>query len=59
MSKKNQVLCDDTAIVGVCKQENKTTGEVVESTIKFGKSKVLIESEDSDDAPMFRSKIGN
>ena len=34
-SVKYQVLCDDTAIIGVCKQENKATGEVQESTIKF------------------------
>ena len=34
-SVKYQVLCDDTAIIGVSKQENKATGEVQESTIKF------------------------
>ena len=27
-SLKYQVLCDKTAIIGVCKQENKATGEV-------------------------------
>ena len=32
---KYQVVCDDTAIIGVCKQENSATGEVLESTIKF------------------------
>ena len=34
-SLKYQVLCDDTAIIGVCSQENKATGEVEESNIKF------------------------
>lgn len=47
-SVKHQVLCDATAIVGVCKQENKTTGEVQESTIEFGKL-MLEEEPDYDD----------
>lgn len=38
MSLKYQVLSEDTAIIGVCKQENKSSGEVQESTIEFGKS---------------------
>ena len=38
MSLKYQVLCESTAIIGVCKQENKTSGEIQESTIEFGKS---------------------
>lgn len=45
-SLKHQVLCDITAIVGVCKQENKATGEVQETTIKFGKSEIEDEPED-------------
>lgn len=36
MSLKYQVLCDQTAIVGVMKQENKSTGEVKQVDIKFG-----------------------
>ena len=34
---KYQVLCDTTAIIGVMKQADKVTGELIESTIKFGK----------------------
>ena len=45
MSLKHQVLCEETAIVGVMKQENKTTGEVQESTIKFGKSQFEVAEE--------------
>ena len=43
LSLKHQVICDKTAIVGVLKQENKTTGEVQESTIKFGKAEAMPE----------------
>ena len=49
MSLKYQVLCDQTAIIGVCKQENKTSGEVQESTIEFGKSAALEPEMDDDD----------
>jgi len=31
------VLCDETAIIGVMKQNNKITGELKETIIKFGK----------------------
>ena len=37
-SLKYQVLCDQTAIVGVLKQTDKATGELQTSTIKFTKS---------------------
>ena len=37
MSVKHQVICDVTAMVGVMKQENKATGEMQETIIKFGK----------------------
>ena len=37
-SLKYQVLCDETAIVGVMKQTDKSTGELQTSTIKFTKS---------------------
>jgi hypothetical protein len=37
LSLKHQVLCDETAIIGVMKQTNKTTGELKETSIKFGK----------------------
>ena len=43
MSIKYQVLCDETAIIGVMKQENKTTGEMQETTIKLGKSELEME----------------
>ena len=49
MSLKYQVLCDQTAIIGVCKQENKTSGEVQESTIEFGKSAAPEPEMDDDD----------
>ena len=37
LSTKYQVLCEETAIIGVLKEENKATGELQESTIAFGK----------------------
>ena len=37
LSTKYQVVCDDTAIVGVLKQPNKASGELIESKIQFGK----------------------
>ena len=37
MSIKYQVLCDETALVGVMKQTVKATGEVQETNIEFGK----------------------
>jgi len=37
LSLKHQVLCDETAIIGVLKQADKATGELRETTIKFGK----------------------
>lgn len=37
LSIKYQVLCDETAIIGVMKQKNQSTGELKESTIKFTK----------------------
>jgi len=42
MTKKNlsikyQVLCDDTAIVGILKQKKLSSGEMQETTIKFGR----------------------
>ena len=38
LSLKYQVLCNQTAIVGVMKQKDKVTGELQESTIKFSKT---------------------
>ena len=40
MSLKYQVLCKETAIVGVQKQTDSVTGELKESTIKFGRSEL-------------------
>ena len=40
ISLKYQVLCKETAIVGVQKQTDSATGEMKESTIKFGKSEL-------------------
>ena len=37
LSLKYQVVCDETAIVGVMKQANKATGEPEESVVKFGR----------------------
>ena len=37
LSLKHQVLCDQTAINGVLKQQDKATGAMQESIIKFGK----------------------
>jgi len=37
------VLCDATAIVGVMKQTNTSTGELREATIAFGKESVQSE----------------
>ena len=39
-SLKYQVLIDETAIVGVCKQEDKATGEMIESKIEFGRQAI-------------------
>ena len=44
LSLKYQVLCDQTAIVGVMKQTNQATGELQESVIKFGKESMPAES---------------
>ena len=38
LSLKHQVLCDETAIIGVSRQENNTTGESQKIEIKFGMS---------------------
>ena len=43
------MLCEETAIVGVCKQPDIATGELVESTIKFGKESIEVSNQDSDD----------
>jgi hypothetical protein len=37
-SKKYQVLCDETAFVGVVKQKNKASGKMMEFAVEFGKS---------------------
>lgn len=37
-SKKYQVLCDETAFVGVVKQKDKANGQMVEFAVEFGKS---------------------
>ena len=37
MSLKYQVLCDQTAIIGVLKQQDKATGEMQESIVNFSK----------------------
>ena len=52
MSVQYQVLCDETAIVGVQKQLNETTGEMEESTVNFGKENVQ-EPNDYDDEIQF------
>ena len=38
LSIQYQVLCEETAIIGVKKQKNKSTGEVKESVVEFGES---------------------
>lgn len=48
ISIKYQVFSKETAMVGVVKQENKTTNELKEYTIDFGKN-VVKERDDSDD----------
>jgi len=40
LSKKFQVLCEETAIVGVMKQSDKVSGELQETEIKFGREAV-------------------
>lgn len=47
LSINHQVLCDLTAIVGVQKQADKATGELVESTIKFEKELQQRQSDNS------------
>ena len=39
LSQKYQVLCDETALVGVIKQTDKVSGEVKEITVEFGRNK--------------------
>ena len=40
LSKKYQVLCDQTAFVGVIKQKDKTTGQMIDYFIEFGQNVV-------------------
>ena len=40
LSKKFQVLCDDTAIIGVLKQKNKNTGEMETEEFNLDKGKL-------------------
>jgi len=40
------VLCDDTAIVGVMKQVDKSSGELIEVDLNFMKEKIKDESND-------------
>jgi len=35
---KYQVLCDETAFVGVVKQKDKASGQAIDFSIEFGKS---------------------
>ena len=37
MSKKYQVLCDETAFVGVKKQKEKVTGKMIDFDFEIGK----------------------
>ena len=39
LSLKYQILCDETAIVGVMKQKDKAAGEMQETTIEFSREK--------------------
>ena len=41
LSLKHQVLCDETAIIGVMKQTDKATGELKETTIQFGTDSLI------------------
>ena len=38
LSKKYQVLCNETAFVGVVKQKDKVSGEMMQFAVEFGKS---------------------
>lgn len=40
LSLKHQVLCDETAMVGVIKMKDKASGELVETKVTFGKSQL-------------------
>ena len=51
LSLEYQVLSEETAIVGVLKQENKATGELQSSTIEFKKEAVQVQEEE--DEPSF------
>ena len=42
MSVKNQVLCDETAMIGVIKQTVKATGEIQEINHEFTREQSLI-----------------
>ena len=58
MSVKYQVLCDATAIIGVMKQTDNVSGELQETTIKFGKEKQFIESDsDSDECDFLMGAV--
>ena len=51
LSLEYQVLSEETAIVGVLKQENKATGELQSSTIEFKKEAIQVQEEE--DEPSF------
>ena len=38
------MLCDDTAIVGVMKQKDKSSGEMIEVDLKFAKETVHVDN---------------
>ena len=40
LSLKYQILCDETAIIGVMKQANKASGEMQETTIEFSREQI-------------------
>ena len=44
-SKKYQVLCDHTAFVGVIKQKDKATGQMIEFGVEFGKSVAAVKEQ--------------
>ena len=37
MSIDHQVLCDETAIIGIVKKQNPSSGQIVKTEIRFGK----------------------
>ena len=52
LSIKQQVLCDETAIIGVMKQKVKATGEVQEFNVEFGRTQSSFQSQQPQGPPL-------